>query len=170
MRLDDPVAASLELCEDVTMRENRQVGEPLHFATLWEAIADEIPAAPASIRHEVPGIRLLVEVGGDAGGVRRPGACGYSELIASSEPAPRVRRSEQDIFLSYTGGTTGLPKGVRYTIGRGVTNSLRLRDLFLGLFVAEVPRAPNGKIDYAAVRAVLADGQCQPPRPPGLPG
>jgi 3-oxocholest-4-en-26-oate---CoA ligase len=227
MRRDDPVAASLELCEDVTMRENRQVGEPLHFATLWEAIADEIPAAPAlthgartiawgefeqraarlagalrayglgpgsvvacylyncpeyfetflaalkiravpanvnyryggaelrallenceaealffdsalrervaSIRHEVPGIRLLVEVGGDAGAVRLLGACGYSELIASSEPAPRVRRSEQDVFLSYTGGTTGLPKGVRYTIGRGVTNSLRLRDLFLGL-------------------------------------
>jgi acyl-CoA synthetase (AMP-forming)/AMP-acid ligase II len=40
----------------------------------------------------------------------------------------------------------------------------------LVVFVAEVPRAPNGKIDYAAVRAVLADGQRQPPRPPGLPG
>jgi hypothetical protein len=37
----------------------------------------------------------------------------------------------------------------------------------LVVFAAEVPRAPNGKIDYAAVRAVLADGQCQPPRPPG---
>ena len=34
----------------------------------------------------------------------------------------------------------------------------------LVVFVAEVPRAPNGKIDYAAVRAVLADGQCQPPQ------
>jgi acyl-CoA synthetase (AMP-forming)/AMP-acid ligase II len=31
----------------------------------------------------------------------------------------------EDVFLSYTGGTTGLPKGVRYTIGRGVTNSLK---------------------------------------------
>ena len=62
-------------------------------------------------------------------------------------PAPRVRRSEQDVFLSYTGGTTGLPKGVRYTIGRGVTNSLRLRELFLGA------RTESGIVDYAAERA-----------------
>ena len=29
------------------MREDRPAGEPRHFATLWEAIADEIPSAPA---------------------------------------------------------------------------------------------------------------------------
>src|SRR5947207_1640759 len=83
-----------------------------------------------SIRPEVPGLRLLVEVGGPAGASPRPGACGYEELIASSGPAARINRSEQDVFLSYTGGTTGLPKGVRYAIGRGVINSLRLRDRF----------------------------------------
>ena len=223
------------------MREDRPAGEPRHFATLWEAIADEIPFAPAlshgartiawgefeqraarlagallahglgpgsvvacylyncpeyfetflaalkiravpanvnyryggaelrallenceaealfydsalrdrvaSIRHQVPGVRLLAEVGEDACGAWMPGACGYSELIASSEPAPRVTRSEQDVFLSYTGGTTGLPKGVRYTIGRGVTNSLRLREVFLGT------GTDLGIVDYAAERA-----------------
>ena len=223
------------------MRENRPAGEALHFATLWEAIADEIPSAPAlthgartiawgefeqraarlagallahglgpgsvvacylyncpeyfetflaalkiravpanvnyryggaelrallenceaealvydsalrervaSVRHEVPGVRLLVELGEGACGTRLPGACEYSELIASSEPAPRVSRSERDVFLSYTGGTTGLPKGVRYTIGRGVTNSLRLRDLFLGT------STDVGIVDYAAGQA-----------------
>ena len=191
--------------------------EPLHFATLWEAIADAIPAAPAlthgartiawgdfeqraarlagalqahglrpgstvacylyncpeyfetflaalkiravpanvnyrysgaelrallenceaealffdsalrervmSVRHEIPWVRLLVEIEGSARAAPLPGTCDYEELIASSAPAARVRRSEQDVFLSYTGGTTGLPKGVRYTIGRGVTNS-----------------------------------------------
>jgi fatty-acyl-CoA synthase len=84
-----------------------------------------------SVRHEVPRVRLLVEVGGAACAAPLPGTCSYEELIASSEPAARVRRSEDDVFLSYTGGTTGLPKGVRYTIGRGVTNSLKLRELFL---------------------------------------
>ncbi len=223
------------------MREDRPAGEPRHFATLWEAIADEIPSAPAlthgartiawgefeqraarlagallahglgpgsvvacylyncpecfetflaalkiravpanvnyryggaelrallenceaealcydsalrdrvaSIRHEMPGVRLLVEVGEDARGAFPPGACGYSELVASSEPAPRVSRSEEDVFLSYTGGTTGLPKGVRYTIGRGVTNSLRLREVFLGT------STDLGIVDYAAEQA-----------------
>jgi 3-oxocholest-4-en-26-oate---CoA ligase len=213
--------------------------EPLHFATLWEAIADRIPSAPAlthgtktttwgafearatrlagalraygvgpgsavacylyncpeyfetflaalkiravpanvnyrygggelrallencdatalffdsalserveSIRHEVPGLRLLVEVGGPAR--PRPGACGYEDLIASSAPAARMSRSEQDVFLSYTGGTTGLPKGVRYAIGRGVTNSLRLRERFRD------SGTELGIVDYAAAQA-----------------
>jgi acyl-CoA synthetase (AMP-forming)/AMP-acid ligase II len=104
----------------------------------------------ASIRHEVPRVRLLVEVGEGGQGTRAappPGACGYQELIASSEPAPRVSRSEQDVFLSYTGGTTGLPKGVRYTIGRGVTNSLRLREEFLET------STELGIVDYAAEQA-----------------
>ena len=77
-----------------------------------------------------------------------PGACGYEELIASSGPAARIGRSEQDVFLSYTGGTTGLPKGVRYAIGRGVLNALRL--------ARAVPRTPStelGIVDYAAQQA-----------------
>ena len=49
--------------------------------------------------------------------------------------------------MSYTGGTTGLPKGVRYTIGRGVTNSLRLREVFLGT------STDLGIVDYAAEQA-----------------
>ena len=32
--------------------------------------------------------------------------------MAASEPAPRIERSGSDILLLYTGGTTGLPKGV----------------------------------------------------------
>ena len=101
----------------------------------------------ASVRHEIPWVRLLVEVGEDAGAAPLPGACGYEELIASSQPAPRVTRSEQDVFLSYTGGTTGLPKGVLYRIGRGVTNSLRLRELFLDR------GTELGIVDYAAEQA-----------------
>ena len=100
----------------------------------------------ASIRHAVPGVRLLVEVGEDACGAPLSGACGYQELMASSAGA-RMSRDEQDVFLSYTGGTTGLPKGVRYTIGRGVANSLRLRDLFLGT------STELGIVDYASEQA-----------------
>ena len=223
----------------------RAGSEPLHFATLWEAIADEIPAAPAlthgtrtigwgefelraarlagalrahglgpgsvvacylyncpeyfetflaalkiravpanvnyryggaelrallenceaealffdsalrervaTVRHDLPWIRLLVEVGEAAPAAPLPGACGYEKLISSSDPAPRVSRSEQDVFLSYTGGTTGLPKGVRYTIGRGVANSLRLRELFLGT------GTELGIVEYATEQARNGD-------------
>ncbi len=101
----------------------------------------------ASIRPEVPGLRLLVEVGGPAAGVPLPGACGYEELIASCAPAPRMSRGEDDVFLSYTGGTTGLPKGVRYAIGRGVINSVKLRERFLD------SRSELGIVDYAVEQA-----------------
>ena len=103
-----------------------------------------------SIRPEVPGLRLLVEVCGPAAGVPVPGACGYEELIAAFAPEPRMSRGEDDVFLSYTGGTTGLPKGVRYAIGRGVVNSLKLRGRFrdsgtkLGIVDYAVEQARNG--------------------------
>ena len=75
------------------------------------------------------------------------GSLRLQELIASSEKQHRMSRDEQDVFLSYTGGTTGLPKGVRYTIGRGVTNSLRLREEFLET------STELGIVDYAAEQA-----------------
>lgn len=36
----------------------------------------------------------------------------YETLIDGHAPAPRIARSADDCFLSYTGGTTGLPRGV----------------------------------------------------------
>ncbi len=46
-----------------------------------------------------------------------PGAVAYESLVAGYEPAPRIRRSEGGIYMIYTGGTTGMPKGVMYDMG-----------------------------------------------------
>ena len=54
------------------------------------------------------------------------------------------------MFLSYTGGTTGLPKGVLFGIGRSAGNCLWFRDLFLGL------DEPLSAVDFAVRHA--ADG------------
>jgi acyl-CoA synthetase (AMP-forming)/AMP-acid ligase II len=91
------------------------------------SLGDQVSAA----RERAPRLRLLVEVGGD-GPSPVPGAVAYEELVASAEPAPPIERPDDDQFLSYTGGTTGLPKGVRYDIGQSADNSLRFRDMFLG--------------------------------------
>ena len=45
--------------------------------------------------------------------------------------AARIERDDEDVFLSYTGGTTGLPKGVLVRMGHSAGNSLWFRDLFL---------------------------------------
>ncbi len=41
-------------------------------------------------------------------------AVGYEELVATHDPMPRVERSDDDLYFLYTGGTTGMPKGVMW--------------------------------------------------------
>lgn len=70
----------------------------------------------ARIVDDLPDLKLLIEVddGGDGqvGRARR-----MEEVIASNEPMERIERSADDIYMLYTGGTTGMPKGVMYAIG-----------------------------------------------------
>jgi fatty-acyl-CoA synthase len=44
----------------------------------------------------------------------------YEEAVASHDPAPRITRSGDDIIMVYTGGTTGMPKGVMSSVAGGV--------------------------------------------------
>jgi fatty-acyl-CoA synthase len=55
-------------------------------------------------------VKLAVEVddGGEGWDRGRP----YEALLAASAPAPRMARQPDDYHLMYTGGTTGMPKGV----------------------------------------------------------
>jgi 3-oxocholest-4-en-26-oate---CoA ligase len=103
----------------------------------------------AAVADRATGVRLLVEVGGDSESPV-PGAYAYEELISGATPAPRIARDDDDMFLSYTGGTTGLPKGVLMGIGRSAGNCLWFRDLFLGL------DEPLSAIEFAVRHA--ADG------------
>ena len=70
----------------------------------------------AALRHRLPKVRLYVEID-DGSGQHLEGALDYERTIASADPMPRIRRSEDDIYMLYTGGTTGMPKGVMYRQG-----------------------------------------------------
>jgi fatty-acyl-CoA synthase len=96
----------------------------------------------ATIAARVPGV-LLVEVGDGGSAPPVPGARSYEDVLAASGPESRIARAATDVYLSYTGGTTGLPKGVLAQIGPGVSNSLWFRDLFLGQTTNLAP------VDYA---------------------
>lgn len=41
----------------------------------------------------------------------------YENIVLSNEPMERIKRDEDNIYMIYTGGTTGMPKGVMYTHG-----------------------------------------------------
>jgi fatty-acyl-CoA synthase len=72
------------------------------------SFADVALAAAA----EVPTCRVLVQVDDGSGGPLVDGALDYEVLVAGFQPAPPIPRSGDDELLLYTGGTTGLPKGV----------------------------------------------------------
>jgi fatty-acyl-CoA synthase len=67
----------------------------------------------AAIRNQLPKVRCLVEID-DGSGRHLEGALPLAELIATNTPLARRDYVEDDIYMLYTGGTTGMPKGVMY--------------------------------------------------------
>src|SRR4051812_1691625 len=59
-----------------------------------------------------PRVRSVVAV--DDGGSAVEGAERVDDLVAASAAMPRIERSGDDVYMLYTGGTTGMPKGVMY--------------------------------------------------------
>ena len=68
-----------------------------------------------AVRERLPQMRHLIEVDDGAPCESVPKAKDYEFLIGSHAPAPRIPRQEDDMVLVYTGGTTGVPKGVIFT-------------------------------------------------------
>lgn len=71
----------------------------------------------AAVRDRLPRLRAFVQV--ETAPEDRvpllPGALSYEDAVHSHDPAPRLERSAEDRIFLYTGGTTGLPKGVMWS-------------------------------------------------------
>ncbi len=67
----------------------------------------------AQVRDAVPGLKTLVQVADDSGEPLLPGAVDYEAFVGSASDAmPDLPYSADDLYVLYTGGTTGMPKGV----------------------------------------------------------
>lgn len=84
----------------------------------------EFASLLAAIRDRLPKLKLFVEVA-DHSGAHLDGAQDYEAMIAATQPMARIARSEDDIFMFFTGGTTGMPKGVMYRMGDYCRGRLR---------------------------------------------
>jgi acyl-CoA synthetase (AMP-forming)/AMP-acid ligase II len=72
------------------------------------------PAVTASLQA-APGLRGLVEIEDGAGATAGPGATDYDTALAAASPERDFpARSAADVYIIYTGGTTGYPKGVMW--------------------------------------------------------
>ena len=67
----------------------------------------------AEILPDLPNLRVLIQIADDSGNDLLAGAVDYETVIASTPAGPPpVEHSPDDLYVLYTGGTTGMPKGV----------------------------------------------------------
>ena len=72
------------------------------------SLADRV----AAIRNRVPTLELLLQVQNDNRPLLEEAVDFEAALAASCSDAPEVEWSPDDLYIIYTGGTTGMPKGV----------------------------------------------------------
>ena len=104
----------------------------------------------ADIRARLPQVHTWLQVEVDRTPV--PGwAHDYEAFIAGHDGKPLdIARSGDDLFFLYTGGTTGMPKGVMWR--HGDLRQVQLSPTLL-------PRVPVGLADHVALMKELAPGQ-----------
>jgi len=109
------------------------------------------------IRPELPGLELLLQVADGSGHGLLPGAIDYEAALAAAEPAAPRDLSPDDLYVLYTGGTTGMPKGVLW----------RQADIFTA---ALAPRSVPPQVDALVERARRRPGPRCLPAPPFMHG
>jgi fatty-acyl-CoA synthase len=75
--------------------------------------AAEFAPRVATIRDQLPHLEFLIQVSDHTGQPLLPGAVDYDSIIDTPAPASGMpTASGDDLYVLYTGGTTGMPKGV----------------------------------------------------------
>ena len=117
-----------------------------HFAPVVQAV-----------RHRLPKLEVLIQVTDDSGNDLLEGAVEYEEALASSDPvAPNPELSGDDLYILYTGGTTGMPKGVLW----------RQEDIFFGALGGQpLGGSKHESIDSVVEAAKLGNMRALPAPP-----
>jgi fatty-acyl-CoA synthase len=113
----------------------------------------------AAILPKLPPQALLLQVDDGSGEALLPGARDYeAALAAASDALPPVTPHEDDLYIVYTGGTTGMPKGVLW----------RQVDIFFAAMGGQLPGGMGtvGSVAEMVERAPMGECIRSLPAPP----
>jgi 3-oxocholest-4-en-26-oate---CoA ligase len=104
----------------------------------------------AEVLPDLPQLRVLIQIADDSGNDLIYGAVDYHSVIESGTPTPPAQHSPDDLYVLYTGGTTGMPKGVLW----------RQHDIFMTSFGGRnlVTGETVGSIDEIVARLAAGSG------------
>ncbi|MEN3320799.1 MAG: 3-oxocholest-4-en-26-oate---CoA ligase [Mycobacterium sp.] len=97
----------------------------IYHATFAPRVAEVLP--------DLPRLRVLIQIADDSGNDLVHGAVNYESIVASGPvQLPPVEPSPDDLYVLYTGGTTGMPKGVLWRQHDIFMTSFGGRSLYTG--------------------------------------
>lgn len=105
----------------------------------------------AEVQPDLPGLRVLIQIADTSGNDLVDGAVDYESIVASRPPAASATTpSPDDLYVLYTGGTTGMPKGVLWRQHDIFMTSFGGRNLYTG--------QPSSSLNEIVAAAVAAPG------------
>jgi len=109
------------------------------------------------LRDELPQLKLWLQVADDSGHALMAGALDYEQALAAAQPLPPDEDlSADDLYILYTGGTTGVPKGVLW----------RHEDILHSALIGGEPKT----VEEIVARVKAAEGLRSLPMPPFMHG
>ena len=109
----------------------------------------------ASIKDKLPKVKLYIQVD-DKTNETLDFAQDYESAISECQPMERQERSEDNIYMLYTGGTTGMPKGVMYQHGGHLKGMLNTAGAW-GL----IPVQEKIDVDSVALEVKIGRASCR---------
>ena len=110
----------------------------------------------AKVLPKLPHLRVLIQIADDSGNDLVHGAVDYESIVASGASVPPpVEPSPDDLYVLYTGGTTGMPKGVLWRAHDIFMTSFGGRSLYTGEVIGSLDDIAKGAAESPGTKLMI---------------